>query len=137
MYMPPNSAEQQLPRTLKLLVNERRGPRAPRGLDLAFATPRAWLDDGATIDVRRVRTSFGLLSFSMKRSALRLEIDLTVPRAPEHARLRLRLPPGTLVGTVRLGARRLAVDRSTSTLVLPRAGRLHLVATLRSRSAHA
>jgi len=41
------------------------------------------------------------------------------------------------VGAVRVGARRLAVDRSTSTLVLPRAGRLHLVATLRSRSAHA
>jgi hypothetical protein len=140
MYMPPNlGANSSFLETLKLLlVHERRGPRgAPRGLDLAFATPRAWLDDGATLDVRRMRTSFGLLSFSIKRSALQLEIDLTVPRAPEHARLRLRLPPGTLLGTVLLGARRLAVDRSTSTLVLPRAGRLHLVATLRSRSAHA
>jgi len=140
MYMPPNlGANSSFLGTLKLLlVNERRGARgAPRGLDLAFATPRAWLADGATIDVRRVRTSFGPLSFSMTRSALRLEIDLTVPRAPEHARLRLRLPTGTLVGAVRLGARRLAVDRRTSTLVLPRAGRLHLVATLRSRSAHA
>src|SRR5439155_25963890 len=68
---------------------------------------------------------------------LRLEIDLTVPRAPEHARLRLRLPAGTLLGAVRLGAQRLSVDRSTFTLVLPRAGRLHLLATLRSRSARA
>ncbi len=140
MYMPPNlGANSSFLGTLKLLlVHERRGSRgAPRGLDLAFATPRAWLADGATIDVRRVRTSFGPLSFSMARSALRLEIDLTVPRAPEHARLRLRLPAGTLLGSVRLGARRLAVNRSTSTLVLPRAGRLRLVATLRSRSAHA
>ena len=50
MYMPPNlGANSSFLGTLKLLlVHERRGPRgAPRGLDLAFATPRAWLAAGS------------------------------------------------------------------------------------------
>ena len=78
MYMPPNlGANSSFLETLKLLlVHERRGPRgAPRGLDLAFATPRGWLADGATIEVRRVHTSFGALSYSISRSGLRLAID--------------------------------------------------------------
>jgi hypothetical protein len=141
MYMPPNlGANSSFLETLKLLlVHERRGKHgAPRGLDLAFATPRTWLSDGDTIAVRRLRTSFGPLSYSIARTGSKLTVDVRAPRAPEPARLRFRLPAGTLLGTVRLGTRRLAVDRRTSTVTLPRrAGRLRLVATLRSRSAHA
>jgi hypothetical protein len=79
-----------------------------------------------------MRTSFGPLSFSMERSGKTIRIDLAAPRAPEAARLRLRLPSGQRVLGVVLGSRRLLVDRRTSTVTLPaRAGRLHLVATLR------
>jgi hypothetical protein len=135
MYMPPNlGANSSFLETLKLLlVHERRGKRgAPRGLDLAFSTPRAWLVDGAKIDVKRLRTSFGPLSFSLARTGKTVVIDVAGPKTPEPTRLRLRLPAGTQVLRVRLGARSLAVDRRTSTVTLPRrAGRLHLVATLR------
>ena len=135
MYMPPNlGANSSFLETLKLLlVHERRGPRgAPRGLDLAFSTPRAWLVDGATIEVKRLHTSFGPLSFSLERTGKTIEIDVAGPKPPEPTRLRLRLPAGTQLLRVRLGGRSLPVDRRTSTMTLPRrAGRLHLVATLR------
>jgi hypothetical protein len=135
MYMPPNlGANSSFLETLKLLlVHERRGPHgAPRGLDLAFATPRAWLADGATIAVKRMRTSFGPISFSLERTGKTIRIDLAAPKAPEAARLRLRLPSGQRVLSVRLGSRRLRVDEHTATVTLPaRAGRLRLVATLR------
>jgi hypothetical protein len=141
MYMPPNlGANSSFLETLKLLlVHERRGPHgAPRGLELAFATPRAWLADGSKVEVRRVRTSFGPLSFSMERSGTTIRIDVSNPQAPEAARLRLRLPPGTRLVRVRLGRRRLHVDPRTATVTLPaRAGRLRIVATVRSRSARA
>jgi hypothetical protein len=135
MYMPPNlGANSSFLETLKLLlVHERRGPRgAPRGLDLAFSTPRAWLADGATIAVKRVRTSFGPLSFSLERTAKTIHIEVSNPKAPEPARLRLRLPSGQRVVSVRVGTRPLHVDQRTSTVTLPaRGGRLRLVATLR------
>ncbi|MGN6796655.1 MAG: hypothetical protein ACTHKS_00745, partial [Gaiellaceae bacterium] len=135
MYMPPNlGANSSFLETLKLLlVHERRGPRgAPRGLDLAFSTPRAWLAEGATVAVKRVRTSFGSLSFSLERTGKTIRIDIESPKAPEAARLRLRLPSGQRLLSVRLGTRRLRVDRRTSTVTLPaRAGHLHLVATLK------
>jgi hypothetical protein len=135
MYMPPNlGANSSFLETLKLLlVHERRGPRgAPRGLDLAYATPRAWLANGATIEVKRMRTSFGPLTFSLQRTGRTIRIDVSSPKAPERTRLRLRLPAGTHLLRVRLGTRRLHVDRHTMTVTLPaQAGRLHLVATLR------
>jgi hypothetical protein len=134
MYMPPNlGANSSFLETLKLLlVHERRGPRgAPRGLDIAFSTPRTWLADGAAIDVKRVRTSFGPLSFSLERSGKTIRIDITNPKAPEPARLRLRLPARTRLLHVRLSARELALDPHTDTVTLPRrAGRLLLTATL-------
>jgi hypothetical protein len=135
MYMPPNlGANSSFLETLKLLlVHERRGPRgAPRGLDLAFSTPRAWLKDGATIEVKRMRTSFGPLSFSMERSGKTIHIDVFNPKAADATRLRLRLPSGSRLAGVRIGTRRLHVDPRTTTVTLPgRAGRLRLVATLR------
>jgi hypothetical protein len=136
MYMPPNlGANSSFLETLKLLlVHERRGPHgAPRGLDLAFATPRAWLADGASVEVKRVHTSFGPLSFSLARTGRAIRIDIANPTAPEPARLRLRLPAGAHLLQVRLGARPLPVDRRTVTVTLPRrGGRLHLTATLAS-----
>ena len=135
MYMPPNlGANSSFLETLKLLlVHERRGPHgAPRGLDLAFATPRAWLANGATIEVKRMRTSFGPLSFSLERTGKTIRIDVTNPKAPEPTRLRLRLPVGVRLVHVRFGARSLPIDRRTVTVTLPRrSGRVQLTATLR------
>jgi hypothetical protein len=62
MFMPPNSGSNAsyLETLHELLIHERRGPLgAPAGLDLGFSTPRAWLADGQTIDVRAAPTSFG------------------------------------------------------------------------------
>ena len=131
MYMSPNlGANSSFLGTLELLlVHERRGPHgSPRGLDLAFATPRAWLADGKTIAVRGVRTSFGPLSYELARDGSKIAITVSAPYAPERARLRLRLPPGTHLRSVHLGARTLPFDHLTGTLVLPRARTLRLVA---------
>ena len=79
MYMPPNlGANSSFLETLKLLlVHERRGLHgAPLGLDLAFATPRAWLSAGDTIEVRGARTSFGPLSYSLARHGNLLTIEV-------------------------------------------------------------
>jgi hypothetical protein len=133
MYMPPNlGANSSFLETLKLmLVHERRGLRgAPRGLDLAFSTPRGWLADGKTIALHGVRTTFGPLSYELTRVGSSIQIDVAAPRAPERARLRLRLPAGLHVRAVRLGARRLPVDHRTGTVTLPRARTLRLVADL-------
>jgi hypothetical protein len=102
MYMPPNSgANAAFLETLRLLlVHERRGPAGePAGLDLAFATPRAWLEDGKTISVEEAPTSFGRLSYSITRQGETVVAHVSVPGKPPSLRLRLRLPAGdTLVG---------------------------------------
>jgi hypothetical protein len=96
MYMPPNSgANASFLETLRLLLlHERRGPEgAATGLDLAYATPRAWLEDGKTISVTAAPTSFGKVSYSIARTGDAISVQLTLP-PHANARLRLRLPVG-------------------------------------------
>jgi hypothetical protein len=135
MYMPPNlGANSSFLETLRLLlVHERRGPLgAPRGLDLAFSTPRSWLADGDTIGVQGFRTSFGPLSYSIARTGMSLAVDLHLPRTPTPLRIRFRLPSGVHIGVVHLGRRRLPFDAKTSTLTLRGArGHLTLAVSLR------
>jgi hypothetical protein len=120
MYLPPNNdTPATFLETLRLtLVHETRGPEGtPEGLELAFATPRAWLEDGKTIAVKDAPTSFGSLSYSIARSGDTVRFDVAAP--PAHpVQLRLRLPVGTAIRSVH-GAR---FDRSTGTIVLPRGG---------------
>jgi len=114
MFMPPNSgANASYLETLRdLLVHERRGPLgAAAGLDLAFSTPRAWLADGQSIDVRDAPTSFGKVSFSLERAGSTIDARLVLP-AHAHVRLRFRLPPGERVTRVAAGSAVLAVDRA-------------------------
>ena len=109
MYMPPNSGgnASYLETFRQTLIHERRGRfGAPTGLDLAFATPRAWLADGKDISVADVPTSFGPVSYSLSRRKSSVEIHLVLP-AHAHARLRIRVPAGERVTSVSLGARRL------------------------------
>jgi hypothetical protein len=130
MYMPPNSgANASFLETLRLLlVHERRGPKgAPAGLDLAFATPRAWLAGGETISVDRAPTSFGRLSYSLERTGNVVAVHLVLP-PHANARLRLRLPAGEKIGTASLGK----LNRATSTIDLGgRQGTIELRATVR------
>jgi hypothetical protein len=120
MYLPPNNdTPATFLETLRLtLVHETRGPEGtPEGLELAFATPRGWLEDGKTIAVKDAPTSFGLLSYSIARSGDTVRFDVAAP--PAHSvQLRLRLPYGTAIRSVH-GAR---FDRASGTIDLPRGG---------------
>jgi hypothetical protein len=98
MLMPPNTGSNAsfLGSLRELLVHEQNG-----GLDLAFATPRAWLADGRTIRVRNAPTSFGPVSYTIERRGSKVVARLELPHV--RARLRLRLPTGDR--TVDLGGR--------------------------------
>ena len=102
MYLPPNNTTSAtFLETLRLMLfHETRGPRGmPRGLELAFATPRAWLENGKTIAVRHAPTSFGPLSYSVTRLGSHVEVDVAVPpsRTLRSLTLTLRLPAATKV----------------------------------------
>jgi len=110
MFRPPNSANNAFfLETLRLmLVHETRDANgAPSGLELAFSTPRAWLQPGKQIVVRRMRTSFGLLSYSIAARAGSIRVRVDVPKRvqPQTLELRLRLPRGQRMTAVALGGR--------------------------------
>jgi hypothetical protein len=123
MYMPPNTASNSaFLETLRLmLVHETRDKDgSPVGLELAFSTPRAWLGDGKTIAVNEAPTSFGPLTYSLRRDGNRLTGDVLVPssRPPYTLRLRLRLPHGVELRAVRVNGQRRPIDRRTATIDL-------------------
>lgn len=130
-YLPPNGASNgTFLETLRLmLVHETRDPSGePRGLELAFATPRAWLAPGKRIAVQRLPTGFGPLSYSVESSGRTVRVSIDVPRrAPLNSlRLRLRLPSGDRVVDMTVDGRRTA---PSATVGLPtRPGHLEVVA---------
>jgi hypothetical protein len=98
-YRPPNSAANAtLLETLRLLLVH----ESAAGLDLAFATPRAWLEPGKRIAVRGAPTRFGPVSYSVDAGERSLRVRVTVPSRtpPGRLRLRLRLPAGERIGAV-------------------------------------
>jgi hypothetical protein len=104
MHRPPNSANNAFfLETLRLtLVHETTDSTGqPQGLELAYSTPRAWLEQGKQIAVRRMQTSFGPLTFTIDSAADAVHVQLDVP--PGFAgplRLRLRLPNGQRIAAV-------------------------------------
>ena len=140
MYLPPNlGANATFLETLRLmLVHEVRGQNgAPRGLELAFSTPRPWLADGKTIQVTDAPTSFGPVSYSIERHGLGVHVTVDVPAspAPRSLRLRLRLPDGDRIARVSSAGVAIPFDPSTGTIDLSSwSGQLDLNATLRPRS---
>jgi hypothetical protein len=140
MYLPPNlGGNATFLETLRLmLVHETRGPAgAPRGLELAFSTPRAWLSDGKTITVRNVPTSFGPVSFSIERhgTLVHVAVDSPASPAPLSLRLRLRLPAGLRIAAARLDGLPVRYDMKTGTIDLSGwAGQLELEVALRARA---
>jgi len=118
MYLPPNAASNAaFLETLRvLLLNE-----TPRGLQLAYATPRAWLQPGKRIALTNLPTSFGPLSYELLARSGSVAATVDVPdRQPPHTlSLRLRLPPGERIGIVSVGGRPYSrVDRRTATIDL-------------------
>ena len=118
MFLPPNAdSNAALLETLRLmLVHEARGPKgAPRGLELAYATPVAWLRPGKTIAVSAAPTSFGPLTYTLHRDGSRIDVVVQAPRDPRLAfvRLRLRLPAGERVIALQGLARRRLSGGST------------------------
>jgi hypothetical protein len=136
MYLPPNNdgAAAFLETLHSMLVHESRGREgAPRGLELAFATPRAWLASGKSIAVTSAPTSFGPVSYSIVRAGDVVRIDVLPPPSPS-LKLRLRLPAGETVASVELGDAALPFDRTSGTIDLSgRGGELRLTALVRSR----
>jgi hypothetical protein len=95
------------------------------------STPRAWLEAGKSIIVRDAPTSFGPVSYSIKRQQNVVHIDVTPPAslAPVTLRLRLRLPTGQRIATVNLSGDPVPFLAKTGTIDLTgRAGELELVA---------
>jgi hypothetical protein len=119
MYLPPNSvANAAWLETLRLLVVDEL-PDA-RGLQLAYATPRAWLAPGKRISVDRVPTGFGPLSYTLVSRAGSLSATIDVPRIAGHSlSLRLRLPGAARISSVTVDGRPLRTfDRRTGTIDL-------------------
>ena len=135
MYLPPNSvANASFLETLRLtLLHELEdGGGRPDGLELAYATPRAWLEPGRTIGVREAPTSFGRISYSIRTLAHVVRVSLRVPEAPalRILRLRLRLPGGRPLRSVSVNGRPYArFDAAAETIDLSgRTGTVGLVA---------
>ena len=134
MYLPPNGASNAaFLETLRLmLVHETRAPTGePSGLELATATPRAWLRAGRQIVVRRAPTSFGPISYSIRSRVgeIRVSIDVPVRAGMRRLTLRLRVPRGARITGVVLNGRPFArFDPGHETIDLSsRRGRLELV----------
>jgi hypothetical protein len=134
MYLPPNGASNAaFLTTLRLMLvhetTERDGD--PLGLELAFATPRAWLRAGRRILVRNVPTSFGPVAFTLEASEGAVHGTVVMPERPlpRTLKLRLRLPPGRRIGSVTVDGRPFErFDRATETLDLSgRRGTLEVV----------
>jgi len=133
MYMPPNSgANAAFLETLRLLlVHERRGAAGePAGLDLAFATPRAWLGDGKTISVDRAPTSFGPLSYSIARQGQAVVAHVTAPGRLPSLRLRLRLPAGDRLEDVHIGSTPVPFDGDGTIDLTGRGTSIDILATV-------
>ncbi|HEY7207163.1 MAG TPA: hypothetical protein VH416_02895 [Gaiellaceae bacterium] len=110
MFLPPsNASNAAFLETLRLtLVHETLGrDGAPTGLQLAYATPRAWLARGKRISVRNLPTSFGRLSYSIASVRGGIRVSLDVPQRPSLGplSLRLRLPAGAPLTSVLLDGR--------------------------------
>jgi hypothetical protein len=104
MHRPPNSANNAFfLEALRLTLVHETTAGSPQGLELAYATPRAWLEPGKRIEVRRMQTSFGPLSYSLEAGPDAVRVQLDVPTGLNGPlRLRLRLPGGERIGDVSL-----------------------------------
>ncbi len=100
-YLPPNSASNAtLLTTLRYLLIQDwdlDDDGRPETLRLLYGAPGRWLRDGAVLEVARVPTAFGEVSFRAESRLGEGAVLLTIeapPRAPESWFVRLPLPSG-------------------------------------------
>lgn len=139
MYLPPSSANNDLfLATLResLVHWYAREDGSPYGLQLAHATPRAWLDHGKRVAVRGLPTPFGRLTYSIvsRIGAGYLDVELSVPsrRRIGELRMRVRVPPSKRVRSARIGRTTLVPVHETFDLTGWR-GRLKMRVFVRDR----
>lgn len=144
MYMPPNTANNSAFLQALRLMLVRVAPDevgTPHGLNLAYATPRGWLEHGKAIRVSRFPTEFGELAFSITSDIGhgRVGAVVEVPsRDPIGSlSLRLRVPKGHGMAGVRVNGRKWAkFDAEQETVDLSGlTGRVTVEATYDARPA--
>ena len=137
MFLPPNgTSNAAFLETLRLmLVHETTaGDGGARGLELAFATPPAWLASGRRIVVQDMPTSFGPVSFSLVRTphAVRVTVDLPSRADRRETRVRLRLPHPLRIAAVSTHGSAALLEPDGETIRLGGAdGKVELVAAIR------
>ena len=116
-YCPPNSAASAhlLSMLRNMLVQDwdLDDDGKPETLRLGFATPRLWLGDGKTIDVKNAPTAFGLTSFSIKSNLKDGEVNVNFtppPRSPKKTLIRVRVPNKWQIESAKAGSQNLKVD---------------------------
>jgi hypothetical protein len=124
MYLPPNSAGnasflQQL-RYILVQDYDLDDDGREETLRLAFATPRAWLADGKRISVRNAPTAFGDVSYviesAVKQGRVEAQVDVPAARPPQKMFLRLRLPDGPKLSSVKAGDKVLPISADGETI---------------------
>lgn len=109
MYNSPNSANNGL--FLKLLrlalIHELTNEKGePQSLQLAFSTPRGWLEDGKKMKVQDSPTLFGPVSYTITsnidHNQVQAEIKLPGQNQSKGIHLRLRVPGGKKLTGVKL-----------------------------------
>jgi hypothetical protein len=112
MYLPPNTANNTtFLQALRLMLvrTATDGGDLPRGLNLAYATPRGWLATGKTIRIANFPTEFGSLGYQITSQLDRHQVHAVVDvpdRDPvQSLTLRLRVPKGYGMVEVRVNGR--------------------------------
>ncbi|MGH3385618.1 MAG: hypothetical protein ACRDO1_13645 [Nocardioidaceae bacterium] len=112
MYMPPNSANNtSFLEALRLMLVHTRTDRLdrPTGLNLAYATPRGWLEQGKSIRVADLPTEFGTLAYEITSNIdhhqVTAEVDVPSRDAIDHLSLRVRVPSGKEMAYVLVNGR--------------------------------
>lgn len=143
MVLPPNSdSVSDFLETLRvMLVNEQLTVNgAPEGLQLAYSTPAAWLQDGKVITVRNAPTDFGPVSYTIKglsgKGPGTVRATVQVPDRSPVKNLSIRLDPGdgkVLAGVLVNGERYRRFNAASDTINLSGLkGRVTIVASYRT-----
>ena len=118
-YLPPNSAGNAyllwMLRYMLVQDWDLNDDGKPETLRLLYATPKAWLRDGAKIKIEKAPTAFGEVSLTAESHLDTgvVTVNYTPPsRPPEKTLLRLRLPNGKIAKSATLNGRPLPMDNS-------------------------
>ena len=119
MFLPPitfaNAFFQHLLRYLLIQDFDLDNDGAPQTLRLAFATPRAWLRDGATIKSGRATSAFGEVAFTLTSRLAKGEVLAEVGKLARPVQaafcFALRVPDGWRIVSAQVGQEELKVDQ--------------------------